>query len=157
MITIVRAKAVSECMRIRRASVAYTMYTNKEFSLLECPHPLKKFISIKINDGNMTVFENTEPLRYNQEIFFYRQTKVDTGSGVENEISALGAVLINIDENTINYYIEQINNNRVLDQWNGEYEYLIGLYYEYDKNALEKANEWYQRALNKRFSFEIIE
>ena len=94
MIYIVRIKAVSECMRIRRAALCYVRLENYTYDIHKETHPLKKFISFKIDGNNIIVDGKREELKVHEEVFFYKNNMVDTGSSMENEELVLGAMII---------------------------------------------------------------
>ena len=54
------------------------------------------------------------------------------------------------------FYIDAINNGFFFDQWNGEFEYLLGMMYELDQNDFNHSNEYYNIALKKGFKFKLL-
>lgn len=156
MIYIVRIKAVSECMRIRRAALCYVRFENFTYDIHKEPHPLKKFISFKIEDSSIIIDGKKESLKVNEEVFFYKNNMVDTGSSMENEELVLGAMLIPLDKSMENQFLELIKENQTLDQWNGELEYLLGMLYEFEFHDDKKAEEYYLLAREKKFNFYLL-
>lgn len=153
---IVRIKAVSECMGIRRAALCYVKEDNNTFDISKLSHPLKKFKSIEIKDSNIIVDGKKEALSIGKEVYFYKYNKVETGVSMETEQIVLGAMLMPLDKEMEEYYIKKIKEGITFDQWKGEFEYLIGLMYELDLNDLEKANSWYLKAIEKEFPYCLL-
>lgn len=153
---IVRIKAVSECMRIRRAALCYVKNENNVYDIHMEPHPLKKFIKLEIKDSTIIVDGKEEVLRDYEEVFFYKKNLVDTGSGIEEEVLVLGAMLIPLDKSFEENCLKLINENQNLDQWNGEVEYLLGMIYELKYNDDAKASSWYLKAKDKKFNFYLL-
>lgn len=157
MYYIIRIKAVSECMRIRRAALCYVKEENSSYDISKLPHPLKKFKNIKIEDSMIEILGKREALSLGKEVYFYITNPVDTGNGIEIERITLGAMLMPLDKEMEEYYLEQIKQNITFDQWNGEYEYFLGLMYELDQKDEESAKEWYNRALEKKFPYSLLQ
>lgn len=157
MIYIIRAKAVSLCVGIRRAVVTYFLNNDGIIDLNSYEHPLKKFKSIKVLDGYAEVLGTSNKLEAGQDVFFYKNNKVLSGVSEENEVMTLGLMLMPLDIEMLDYYNEAINNGYLFDQWNGEFEYLIGLMYKLDLKDLDKANDYFNKALNKGFKFKMKE
>ncbi|MGM9971615.1 MAG: hypothetical protein ACI35W_04340 [Anaeroplasmataceae bacterium] len=154
---IVRIKCVSQCMAIRRASLCYCTLENKEHSLLELGHPISKFNSIEINDGNIICNHHKEKLLIGEEVYFNLMNKVITlDSKEEKEILTLGAMIVPLDPEMEDYYINCINNHELFDQWNGEFEYLLGLMNELCISDMTEALKWYDRAIKKGFKYTLI-
>lgn len=153
---VVRIKAVSECMRIRRAALCYVKEENHTYDIHSETHPLKKFLSVTIKDSMIIVDGKMEALKIGEEVFFYKKNMVDTGEKLEEEILVLGAMLIPLDINMKDHYIDLIEKGETLDQWNGEFEYLLGMMYELDLNDDSMANQWYLKAREKKFNFSLL-
>lgn len=153
---VVRIKAVSECMRIRRAAICYVREENHTYDIHKEPHPLKKFLKVTIEDSMIIVDGKKEALKIGEEVFFYKKNLVDTGNGLEEEILVLGAMLIPIDKEMEEHYLKLIQENQTFDQWNGEVEYLLGMLYELEIKNDSIANEWYLKAKNKKFNFYLL-
>ena len=156
MIYVVRVKAVSECMRIRRAALCYVKNENNTYDIHKEVHPLKKFISFTLKDSIITVDGKSEALKVGEEVFFYKKNMVDTGNSLEEETIVLGAMLIPLDLSMLKQYESLIEDGQTLDQWNGEFEYLIGMIYELCLHDDLKANEWYLKAKDKKFNFYLL-
>ena len=59
-------------MRIRRAALCYVRFENFTYDIHKEPHPLKKFISFKIEDSSIIIDGKKESLKVNEEVFFYK-------------------------------------------------------------------------------------
>jgi hypothetical protein len=153
---VVRIKAVSECMRIRRAALCHVRAENHTYDIHKEAHPLKKFISITIKDSMIIVDGKMEALKIGEEVFFYKKNLVNTGLKMEEEILVLGAMLIPLDIEMKDHYIDLIEKGETFDQWNGEIEYLLGMMYELDLKDDSLANEWYIKAKDKKFNFSLL-
>ena len=153
---VVRVKCVSQCMSIRRGSLLYITLENKEYDLSELSHPFSRFPSLKISDGNIIVNSMSEKLLVGEEVFLNTSYKVKTLTGEDYEYIVLGAMIIPLDPDMEDYYVECINNNERFDQWPGEFEYILGMMNELCLNDSAEAMKWYDKAMNKGFAFELI-
>ena len=77
---VIRIKAVSECMRIRRSALCYLRLENHTYDIHREIHPLKKFKSIQIIDSSIIVDGYREELKIGEEVYFYKTNIVDNGS-----------------------------------------------------------------------------
>lgn len=152
---IIRLKAVSQCLGIRRSYLAYIPYENGMYSLEDLAHPMKIFKNIIVDNNNLKALDNEELLE-NEEIFFYKNRKVVSLNKELIEQCVLGCLAISLNDNMIEYYIESINDDIRYDEFDGEYEFLIALIYEYIKNDLKEAKKWYDKAYEKGFNYKII-
>ena len=157
MIYIIRAKAVSQCVGIRRAIVTYFKYEDGIIDLKDYEHPLKNFKSIKLLDGYAEVLGTSNKLELASDVFFYKNNKVLANDKEENEIMTLGLMLMPLDIKMKEYYETAISDGFFFDQWNGEFEYLLGLMYKLDLNDLDLSEEYFNKALKKGFKFNMKE
>ena len=153
---IVRLKAVSLCLGIRRSYLAYIPYKNGVYSLADLSHPIKVFESVKLDGDTLTSLNGSE-LISNDEIFFYKNRTVVSLNKELVEQCVLGALAMDLSNNVIDFYQESIDNDIRFDEADGEYEYLIGLIYEYENNDLENAKIWYGKAIEKGFNYKLID
>lgn len=153
---IVRIKCVSQCMNIRRSYLCYATLENKKYNLVEFSHPLSSFLEIEIKDGNLIWNNNVEKLLIGDDVYLYNNRNVTSLNKIETEIIVLGAMIIPIDVEMEDYYISCINDNLCFDEWNGEFEYLLGLMYELCLNDHDEAYKWYQKAIDKGFYFKLM-
>ncbi len=153
---IIRLKCVSECLGIRRSSLAYLKLQDGEYSFLDLGHPISKFEKITIKGGIAQVLNTQEELVVGDEIYFYKNKNVESLGKIVTERSTLGLLLIPLNEGMINTYKEAINDGYTFDQWHGEFEYLIALIYEYLLNDIPNANEYYEKASDKGFNYKLL-
>ena len=156
MVYVVRIKAVSLCLGIRRANVIYIKLSNDEYDLSSLEHPLKLFKNIKLNNNEIEILGKKKLLKVGEEVFFYNNKKVVVNNGDSIEEVTLGAMILPLDIEMKDYYIDAINNGFLFDQWNGEFEYLLGMMYELDQNDFNHSNEYYNIALKKGFKFKLL-
>lgn len=149
---ILRIKAVSQCIGIRRASLTYIEYKDGIYDLSFLEHPLNKFRTINISNGLV----NGKIITSGEEIYFNTNNKVKTLNGEETETIVLGILLLDLDYDMLDFYLNAISNNQKFDQWNGEIEYIIGLMYLLDKNDKSNANIWFEKAHDKGFKYELL-
>lgn len=149
---ILRIKAVSQCMGIRRASLTYIEYKDGIYDLSFLEHPLNKFRTINISNGLV----NGKITTSGEEIYFNLNNKVQTLNGEETETIVLGVLLLDLDYEMLDFYLNAISNNQKFDQWNGEIEYIIGLMYLLDRNDESNANIWFEKARDKGFKYELL-
>ena len=149
---ILRIKAVSQCMGIRRASLTYIEYKDGLYDLSCLEHPINKFKSIKISNGLV----NDRIINPVEEIYFNMTNKVKSLTGDETETIVMGILPLDLDYEMLDFYKKAIDNNEKFDQWNGEVEYLIGLMYLLDLNDNNNASIWFEKALNKGFKYELL-
>ena len=69
----------------------------------------------------------------------------------------LGLMLMPLDIKMKEYYEKAISDGFFFDQWNGEFEYLLGLMYKLDLNDLDLSEEYFNKALKKGFKFNMKE
>lgn len=153
---VIRIKAVSSCMRIRRSALCYLMDLDNTYDLSRLIHPLKKFKSLTVKDSCIIVDGKKEALSLGEEVYFYKNNNVDTGSSIEVEQLVLGAMLLPLDKDMEEYYQKKIDEGISFDEWKGEFEYLIGLMYELDLHDVINASLWYEKAKEKKFPFYIL-
>ena len=153
---ILRIKAVSQCMGIRRATLAYSEYNDKIINLADTDQPLKKFKNIEINNNKITYNGSTLDLVLNEEIYFYLNRSVNTGNSIETEQNVLGIMLMELHDDAISYYEKEINDGYMFDQWNGEFEFIIGLIYSLVLNNKNESDYWFNKALDKNFKYGLI-
>lgn len=153
---IIRLKAVSLCLGIRRSYLAYIPYQNGVYSLGNLSHPIKVFNGVIIEDDCITVLSTSEELLDCEEVFFYKNRVVVSLNKQEIEQCVLGALPINLSNSLIDFYKDSIDKDIRFDEADGEYEYLLGLIYEYENNDIENAKIWYDKAINKGFKYKIM-
>ena len=154
---IIRLKAVSLCLGIRRSYIAYIPYKNGKYLLDDLPHPIKVFNSVTLENNNLSSLEAMEKLSIIEEVFFYKNRTVVSLNKKELEQCVLGALIMDLNNNMIDFYKDSIINDIRFDESDGEYEYLLGLIYEYENNDLTSAKIWYDKAINKGFKYKLIE
>lgn len=153
---VIRIKAVSECMRIRRAALCYLRLENHTYDIHMGIHPLKKFKSIQIIDSSIIVDGYREELKIGEEVYFYKTNIVDNGMEAISEELVLGAMIIPIDRSMEDNYLNIIEKNESIDEWKGEAFYLLGMIYEYDYKDDERASLWYLKAKESGFNFGLF-
>lgn len=152
---IIRLKAVSLCLGIRRSYLTYIPYKNGEYSLIDLSHPIKVFESVRLDGDTLTSLNVSEFISFD-EIFFYKNRTVVSLNKELVEQCVLGALVMDLSNNVIDFYKESIDNDIRFDEADGEYEYLIGLIYEYENNDLDNAKIWYDKAIDKGFKYKMI-
>ena len=154
---VIRIKAVSECMRIRRSALCYLRLENHTYDIHMGIHPLKKFKSIQIIDSSIVVDGYREELKIGEEVYFYKTNIVDNGMGSTSEELVLGAMIIPIDRSMEDNYLNIIEKNETIDEWKGEAFYLLGMMYEYDYKDDDRASLWYLKAKESGFNFGLFD
>ena len=71
MVYVVRIKAVSLCLGIRRANVIYLKLSNNEYDISSLDHPLKLFKNIKLYNNEIEILGKKELLKVGEEVYFY--------------------------------------------------------------------------------------
>ena len=154
---IIRIKAVSSCIGIRRSNLCYIRLEDKSYDLTKLPHPLKTFKGMSLNGMKLNVNGETKLLKPGYEEYYYKNNQVETLAGMETEQAVLGALLIPLDRKIDSFYNKAISDGERFDQWDGEFEYLLGLLYEYEFKDSSKAIEYYDKARAKGFSYNILD
>ena len=153
---ILRIKCVSSCIGIRRSSLFYTVLENKTIDLKQFEHPFPGFNSLNIKDGIVTVLDKSLKLIMGEEIYFYKNDYVQSLTSKVEEMKTLGVMVMPLDSVAIDYYKDQINEGYTFDQWNGEFEYIIGLIYDYVLKDNKNSSAWYDKAKNKGFKYYLV-
>lgn len=153
---LLRIKGVSECLGIRRESLAYSLFGNGKIDLSNTDHPLCAIKELLINGDQVTINDETQKLILGEEAWFSFGQNVMSNKGSILERIDIRVMVFPLAEEAITYYQNAIEEKYIFDAWDGEFEYLVGLIYELELNNLNKAIEWYMKAKQKRFNFELI-
>ena len=142
---IIRFKAVSNCIGIRRSSIAYFLYdSNKSFDVSSYEHPLNSIKTINVNN-NLISFLDKENIA--EDVIPFELKASSLGQEV-TEICYLDVKLMDLNDTNIEFV--KNNFNDIFDELNGEYEFIVG-YYLYNSNKKEEANEYFKQSLDKGF------
>lgn len=141
---IVRFKAVSTCLGIRRKSICYFLYeSNKLYDVSGFEHPLNSLKSINIVNDSINILDITSK----DDVIPFRLKAYSLDKEIE-EICYLETKLIDINESNINLVIS--NKDEIFDEDQGEYEFICGFYY-LNTNKQELSKEYFNASLNKGF------
>lgn len=143
-------------MSIRRATLCYTTLENKKYNLLDQTHPLSSFIELEIKDGSILCNNEEYKLKIGEEVYFYLKKNVKTLTKNETERITLGAMILPLSPEMEDYYTKCIIDNNVFDQWDGEFEYLLGLMNELCLNDIDETYKWFDKASLKGFKFKLL-
>ena len=121
---------------------------------MEYKHPVSIFKQIKFDNNIAEVLGKKEELQIGNESYFYNIRKVKTLTGEEVEKATLGVMLIPVSNSIVNNFIDAVSSELFFDQWDGEYEYLIGIMKEILNQ--DDCNNWYEIAKNKNFYDKLI-
>lgn len=61
-----------------------------------------------------------------------------------------------LHDDAISYYEKEINDGYMFDQWNGEFEFILGLIYSLVLNNKNESDSWLNKALDKNFKYGLI-
>lgn len=141
---IVRFKAVSTCLGIRRKSISYFLYeSNKVYDVSVFEHPLNSLKTISIINDSINILDITSK----DDVIPFRLKAYSLDKEVE-EICYLETKLMEINESNINLVSE--NKNEIFDEDQGEYEFICGFYY-LNTGLKEVANDYFKASLDKGF------
>ena len=154
---IIRIKAVSECIGIRRSTLSYINLEDRSYDLRPLGHPLSSFKEMTLDGMKLKIGGHEELLKPGYEEFFYKNNEVKSLNKTEIERVVLGALLIPLDREMDKIYNKAIDDGESFDQWNGEFEYLLGLLYQYEFNDINRANEYFNKAEAKGFKYKLID
>jgi hypothetical protein len=144
-VEILRLKAVSSCIGIRRTSIAYFLYDgNMTYDVSEYEHPLNSIKSIKF-DNHLVSFLDKENESADMIPFTLKATSL--GSEV-SEICYLDIKLMDINDQNVEFIKKNIDD--VVNEQPGEYEFIIGFYYLNNKEE-EKSQEYFKASHDKGF------
>ncbi len=140
---IVRFKAVSTCLGIRRKSIAYFLYdSNKVYDVKEYEHPLNSIKEIKTIDNKLAIFD----ILSNDDVINFK-LKASTLNETVEEICYLDTKLMDINDSNID--LVKNNFDGIFDEDQGEYEFIVGYYYL--NKGLEEANIYFKVSADKGF------
>ena len=148
MFKVLRLKAISNCLGIRRSVVKYINISSGSYSFEKEEYPLSKIkfelsnndkISVSFNNNTVVLSDGIE-----EQFSFTNKVSTLTGDSV-NEYVFLGMMILPLGLDAIPYYERAINDGNWFDERAGEFEYLIGLVYENEGNN-EKALEYFTKA-----------
>ncbi len=147
---VLRVKAVSNAIGIRRSIVSYQPCETGVYVLDKAEYPLKNLkYELKVNLNEVNLIFNKEEIKLEDGISHSFKTirKVKTLTGEELEALEYNFMVVPLNEEAITYYEESIKKGYVFDEKNGEFNYLIGLAYQslgneqLAKTYLQKAKE----------------
>lgn len=147
MFKVLRIKATSSCIGIRRKVLAYTDLHDGEYNFKTYEYPLSKIKFIySINEDTLKFQDQTIKLSLANEEQFYIKNEVSTIQGdIIDEHIFINIMLMPLDIEAIPYYENAIKNGDWFDESKGEFEYLIGLIYE-NSNDFIKSQEYFKIA-----------
>ena len=152
---VVRIKAVSLCMGIRRSNLIYTILEDKEIDF-NFGHPMSKFKNGILNKDYLEINNEKQSLLIGEEVYWYKNNDVESLGKIETEKLVLGAMILELDSDMINYYEDAIKNGYIFDAWHGEFEYLLALLYDKGMNNKDLASSYYKMASDKGFKFKLV-
>jgi hypothetical protein len=142
---IIRFKAVSNCIGIRRKSIAYFLYnSNIIYDVSKYEHPLNSIKQININNNLISFLDVKDS---NNDVISFKLKANSLGNIVE-EVCYLDTKLMDINESNIE--LIKKNEKEIFDEDAGEYEFIIGYYYLNSNNNL-LANEYFKKSLDLGF------
>ncbi len=142
---IIRFKAVSECIGIRRTSVAYFPFENdKSYDVSKYEHPLNSINNIHINKACISFLGNDYDLDHTIN---FKLKALSLGQEV-TEYCHLDIMFLDIDDLKLENYKENFDN--YFDEYNGEFEFIVG-YYLYLNNKKDESMEYFDKSLKKGF------
>ncbi len=145
---IVRFKAVSTCLGIRRKSIAYFLYeSNCSFDVKSYEHPLNSLKTITIVNDSINILDITSK----DDVIPFRLKAYSLDKEVE-EICYLETKLMDINESNINLVEE--NKDEIFDEDQGEYEFICGFYY-LNMSDLDKARDYFKSSSDKGFKLAL--
>lgn len=141
----IRFKAISECIGIRRSSVAYFNYfDNQAYDVSKYEHPLNSLKTIKINKACISFldqdFDIDHPINF--------QLKATSLGNEITEYCHLDVMFIEINDKNVDLLKDKFND--YFDEYKGEYEFLVGLYY-YNNDKKNEAMEYFKVSKEKGF------
>jgi len=148
-LNILRLKAVSQCIGIRRSSIAYFIYDgNKIYDVSKYEHPLNSIKTISFNDNLVSFLDIKNEAK---DVIPFNLKATSLGQEV-SEVCYLEIKLMDINDS--NLELVKNNFNQVFDESLGEYEFIYG-YYLYMNNRKEESMEYFKAALDKGFKLAI--
>jgi hypothetical protein len=141
---IVRFKVVSECIGIRRSSIAYfKLEDNKTYDVSSFDHPLNSLKTITINENKIKFLDKDE----DNDIIPFKLKAYSLGNEIE-ETCYLETKFIELNESNIDYVKK--NFGEIFDESKGEYEFMYGLYMHLNNKETE-AQEAFKDSFDKGF------
>lgn len=150
MNNVLRIKAISSCIGIRRSVINYFDVSCGKLSLSKEEYPLNSIdleivdiddesIAIKIKEETILIQLGKE-----EQIRYVNKVQTLTGQN-EQEYILLTFILMPLEEEAIAFYQKAIDNDEWFDEQKGEFEYIIGLIYE-KMNMEEMAQNYFKTA-----------
>ncbi len=140
----IRFKAISECLGIRRSSVAYFLLSNENtYDVSSYEHPLNSLKEIKINKACVTFldqdFDIDHPINF--------KLKARSLDSEIDEHCHLDIKFIEVKENDLDR-IKELFDKRLDPEYAGEFEFIYGFYL---LNNNMEADEYFKNSYNSGF------
>lgn len=150
---VLRIKGISNAIGIRRSIVTYEQVIDGDYILSDKEYPLKNLkYRLEIRNHKIYLVFNEERVELLDGVShsFTLSRKVKTLKGYELEHLEYIFVLIPLDKEAISFYEDSINKGYIFDEKKGEFDYLIGLIYQYEGN-IELSREYLNKAKEQGF------
>lgn len=142
---IIRFKAVSKCIGIRRTSVAYfPFFDNQTYDVSSYEHPLNSLNNIKINKACVSFLNND----YDIDHVINFQLKASSLGQEVTEYCHLDVIFLEINDKDLDRLKSNFDN--YFDEYNGEFEFIVG-YYLHQLGKIDESMEYFEKSSNKGF------